>query len=354
MKTPAKIKNNGKIMAKTAQKHSFESIIRDIDAKKTAPVYLLMGAEPYYIDRISDHIANHVLAKEEQDFNQMVVYAADTTPVQIVEMAKRYPMMAEKQVVIVKEAQNIKAWEPIEKYLENPLPSTVLVICYKNGKIDGRKKIVTKAGSVGVVFESVKKKDNELAPFIEQYLNGKNIKIDRKATLMIADHIGADLNRIASELDKLIVSLKEEQTVTPEIVESQIGISKDYNIFELKSAIINRNIFKAYQIMKYFDKNPKSGSLFGMLPQLFAYFQNLMIAYYVPKNNDEQELARYFGFSYTWQARDYIIGMRNYSGVKTMQIISKIREIDAKSKGLDNPNTSAGELMKELFYFILH
>ena len=137
-------------------------------------------------------------------------------------------------------------------------------------------------------------------------------------------------------------------------MESQIGISKDYNIFELKSAIINRNIFKAYQIMKYFDKNPKSGSLFGMLPQLFAYFQNLMIAYYVPKNNDEQELARYFGFSYTWQARDYIIGMRNYSGVKTMQIISKIREIDAKSKGLDNPNTSAGELMKELFYFILH
>ena len=130
-------------MAKTAQKHSFESIIRDIDAKKTAPVYLLMGAEPYYIDRISDHIANHVLAKEEQDFNQMVVYAADTTPVQIVEMAKRYPMMAEKQVVIVKEAQNIKAWEPIEKYLENPLPSTVLVICYKNGKIDGRKKIVS-------------------------------------------------------------------------------------------------------------------------------------------------------------------------------------------------------------------
>ena len=224
----------------------------------------------------------------------------------------------------------------------------------KNGKIDGRKKIVTKAGSVGVVFESVKKKDNELAPFIEDYLNEKNIKIERKATLMIADHIGADLNRIASELDKLIVSLKEEQTVTPEIVESQIGISKDYNIFELKSAIINRNIFKAYQIMKYFDKNPKSGSLFGMLPQLFAYFQNLMIAYYVPKNNDEQELARYFGFSYTWQARDYIIGMRNYSGVKTMQIISKIREIDAKSKGLDNPNTSAGELMKELFYFILH
>lgn len=132
-----------------------------------------MGAEPYYIDRISDHIANHVLAKEEQDFNQMVVYAADTTPVQIVEMAKRYPMMAEKQVVIVKEAQNIKAWEPIEKYLENPLPSTVLVICYKNGKIDGRKKIVTKAGSVGVVFESVKKKDNELAPFIEDYLNEK-------------------------------------------------------------------------------------------------------------------------------------------------------------------------------------
>ena len=342
-------------MAEPRQIHTYDSIMRDLKAKKYAPVYLLMGAEPYYIDKISDYIATHVLAEEERDFNQTVVYGADTTPIQVVEMAKRYPMMSEHQVVIVKEAQNLKSWDALEKYLEKPMPSTILVLCYKNGTVDKRKKIIARVSAVGVLFESKKQKERDLPPFIENYLRQHGIAIEHKATEMIADHIGADLNRLATELDKLVVSLQgKDLRVTPEVVENQVGISKDYNLYELRNAIVNRNILRAYQIMKYFDKNPKSGSLYAMLPQLFSYFQNLMIAYYAPNKNNEQELARYLDLSQAWMAREYTTGMRNYSGVKTMQIIAKIREIDAKSKGLDNPNTGAGELMKELFYFILH
>ena len=342
-------------MAEKKQQSSFESIMRDLRQQKYAPVYLLMGAEPYYIDKISDYIATHALPETERDFNQTVVYAADVTPLQIAEMARQYPMMSERQVIVVKEAQGLKSWEPIEKYLDNPMTSTVLVFCYKNGTVDRRKKIVSKIEARGVLFESKKKYESELPTFIETYLRDKGIGIDRKSTQMIADHIGADLNRLTSELDKLALSLQDkEKQITPEVVENQVGVSKDFNVFEMKNAIINRNIFKVYQIMNYYDKNPKSGSLYAMLPQIFSFFQTLMIAYYAPNKNNENDMAYYLGLKSAWQARDYIAGMRNYSGVKTMQIINKIREIDAKSKGLDNPNTSAGELMKELFYFILH
>ena len=172
---------------------------------------------------------------------------------------------------------------------------------------------------------------------------------------MIADHVGADLNRLTSELDKLLLSrLTTNGRVTPEVVEKEIGISKAFNAFELRNAIIYRDIYKANLIIKYFDNNPKAGSLFSFLPMIFTYFENLMIAYYAPNRNNENAVANYLELRNAWAAKEYIIGMRNYSGMKTMQIISKIREIDAKSKGLDNPNTGPGELMKELIFFILH
>jgi DNA polymerase-3 subunit delta len=285
-----------------------------------------------------------------------VLFGSDVTASQVADYARRYPMMSEHQVVIVKEAQNIKNTEALEKYFKQPLASTILVMCHKNGSVDGRKRGYVKAiQSAGVLFESKKLRDRDLPAFIESYLKAREVTIDTKSTQIIADSIGSDLSRLASELDKVVLSLpKESRRVTPEVVEDQIGVSKEFNSFELRDAIINRNVFKANQIIKYFDENPKAGSIYAFLPMLFNFFQNLMIAYYAPNNKSQEGVAEWLELRSPWAAKDYMTGMRNYTGMKVMQIIGKIREIDAKSKGLDNPNTPPGELMKELIFYILH
>ena len=335
---------------------TYESIMKALQERQFQPVYYLMGDEPYYIDKIADWIADNVLQPEERDFNQTVLFGSDVNASQIVDAAKRYPMMAERQVLIVKEAQNIKNTEPLEKYFQHPMASTVLVMCHKNGKIDGRKTAYVKAiREHGMLFESVKLKERDLPTFIQQYLKAKNATIDPKSTQMIADAIGSDLSRLTSELDKVLLGLQEnDRRVTPQVVEDRIGVSKDYNPYELRDAIVNRNILKANQIVKYFDENPKAGSLYALLPLVFNYFQNLMLAYYCPQKGSQEALAQWLDMKSPWGARDYLTGMRNYSGMKVLQIISKIREIDAKSKGLENPNTGPGELMRELIFFIFH
>lgn len=343
-------------MAEKKSSVTFETIMRDLKAKKYAPVYVLMGDESYYIDRITDYIADNVLDPDDRDFNQTVVFGADTTAAQVVDMAKGYPVMpAAHRVVIVKEAQGLKSLDALERYFEKPLASTVLVIAYKNGTIDRRKKVVGKAEAVGVVFESKKKRDYELPAFIEAYLKKNHVAIDAKSAAMIAEHIGADLSRLISELDKVMISLPDDdRRVTPDVVEREIGVSKEFNIFELKTAIIERNVFKANQIVKYFDKNPKAGSLFSCLPLLYTYFQNLMVAFYAPDKNNDNNLAAFLELKSVWGLKDYRVGMRNFSAMKTLQILAKIRETDAKSKGLDSLNTSTDDLMRELIFFILH
>lgn len=334
---------------------TFQTIMQDLKNRSFAPFYLLMGDESYYIDSISDYIASHVLSPEECDFNQTICFGSDVTAVQVTDMARRYPMMAEYQVIIVKEAQNIRSLEALEKYLKNPVKSTILVWCHKNGKIDARKKVIGVAQSVGVVFESKKLRDYQLPDFIQNYLKPKKISIDPKSCQMIADYIGADLSRIVSELDKILIYLPEDdRRITPEVVEKEVGVSKDFNAFELRNAIVSKDVFKANQIIKYFDNNPKAGSLYSFLPLLFSFFQNLMIVHYTPNKSSEQDIARALDLKSAWGSKDFITGLRNYSARKTMEIISKIREVDGKSKGLDNPNTGAGELMKELIFFILH
>ena len=343
-------------MAEKKSSVTFETIMRDLKAKKYAPVYVLMGDESYYIDRITDYIADNVLDPDDRDFNQTVVFGADTTAAQVVDMAKGYPVMpAAHRVVIVKEAQGLKSLDALERYFEKPLASTVLVIAYKNGTIDRRKKVVGKAEAVGVVFESKKKRDYELPAFIETYLKKNHVAIDTKSAAMIAEHIGANLSRLISELDKVMISLPDnDRRVTPDVVEREIGVSKEFNIFELKTAIIERNVFKANQIVKYFDKNPKAGSLFSCLPLLYTYFQNLMVAFYAPDKNNDNNLAAFLELKSVWGLKDYRVGMRNFSAMKTLQILAKIRETDAKSKGLDSLNTSTDDLMRELIFFILH
>lgn len=335
---------------------TFTQIMADLKARKFSPIYILMGEEAYYIDQISNYIAENVLTPEERDFNQTVIFGSDTTAVQVADMARRYPMMSEYQVVIVKEAQNIRSLDALEKYLKAPVSSTILVWCHKNGTIDGRKKVVSLAEAVGVVFESKKMRDYELPNFIVNYLKAHQAVIEPKAAQMIADHIGADLNRLTSELDKLLIHFAKdaEKRVTPDIVEEQIGVSKDFNSFELRNAIVTKNVLKANQIVKYFDSNPKAGSIYSFLPLLFNFFQNLMIVHCAPQKDNEKMIAEALDLRSVWGAKDYATGMANYSSRKTMDIIAKIREIDAKSKGLDNPNTSGGELMKELVFFILH
>ena len=337
------------------QGKTFQDIMKDLKARRFSPIYILMGEEAYYIDQITNYIAENVLTPAEQDFNLNICFGADVSAVQVTDMAKRFPMMAEYQVVIVKEAQNIHSLDALEKYLKNPAKTTILVWCHKNGKIDARKKVISLAEVHGVVFESKKIKEYQLAGFMQNYLAAKKITIEPKATQMMADHIGADLSRLTSELDKVALSLSEnDKRITPDIVEKEVGVSKNFNTFELRDAIVNRNVFKANQIVNYFISNPKAGSLYSFLPLLFSYFQNLMIVFYSPNNKSESDIAQILGLKNNWGAKEYIIGMRNYSARKTMDIIAKIREVDAKSKGLNNVSTGAGDLMKEVIFFILH
>lgn len=338
---------------KTTQ--SFDAIMRELKAGHFLPVYVLMGDESYYIDQISDYIQNHVLKPDQQAFDQIVVYGLDTNAAQLTDLAMQYPMTAPVRVIIVKEAQGMKSIEKLEKYVKNPQPKTILVICYKNGTINRRTKFMSGVEKVGLVFESKKLREWQLPGYVQSFLSKRKVAIDEKSANMIAESIGADLSRLHSELDKLLISLPEDnRCVSPEMVERNIGVSKDFNAFELRSAIVNKDVFKANQIIKYFDNNPKAGSVYSFLPLLFNFFQNLMLAYYAPNRVDKQSVANYIELKSLWGVTDYMTGMRNYSGRKTLQILDKIRETDIKSKGLDNPNTSTGDLMKELIFYILH
>ena len=333
---------------------TYEDIAKDIKNGKFAPVYLLMGEEDYYIDRISDYIVEKALDENEKEFNLTIMYGLDTDMASVVNNAKRYPMMSEHQVVVVKEAQNLRSWEELSFYMQKPLTSTILVFCYKHGTLDRRKKIVAEIERNGVVFESKKLKENLLPGFITAYMKRRKMEIDDTAAQLMAEFVGNDLNRLAGELDKLIITMpKDRNRITPVEIERNIGISKDYNNFELKNALITKDTLKANKIVKYFSDNPKSNPLQPTLALLFNYFSNLMVAYYAPERT-ENGVAAYLGLKSPWLAKEYIAGMKAYTGVKVMNIITQIRLCDARSKGIGNVSLSPGELLRELVYFILH
>ena len=337
-----------------AKETTYEEIARDLKNRIYKPVYYLMGEESYYIDRISEYIAQTVLNENEKEFNQTILYGADTDIATIINAAKRYPMMSKYQVVIVKEAQGVKNIDELSYYLQKPLESTILVLCHKHGVLDRRKKLAAEIEKVGVLFESKKIKDAQLAGFIISYLKRKSIEIEPKASEMMAEFVGTDLSRMAGELEKLIITLpKGQKRITPEQIEQNIGISKDYNNYELRNALIIKDVFKANQIIKYFEENPKTNPLQMTLSVLFNFFSNLMLAYYAPEKS-EQGIAAQLGLKSPWQSKDYLAAMRKYSGVKVMQIIGEIRYCDAKSKGVGNSSLGDGELLRELVYKILH
>lgn len=336
------------------QELSCDDILKELRAKKYRPIYYLMGEESYYIDLIADYITENVLTETEKEFNQTVVYGADVDIATVINAAKRYPMMSEYQVVIVKEAQAIRNMEELSFYLQKPLNSTILVICHKHGTLDKRKKLAAEIEKTGILFESKKIKDSQLPAFIGSYMKRKGIDMEPKATAMVADFVGTDLSRLTGELEKLIITLPAGQKrVTPEQIERNIGISKDYNNFELRSALVEKDILKANKIIKYFEENPKTNPIQMTLSLLFSFYSNLMLAYYSPEKT-EQGVAAWLGLKSPWAARDYLAAMRRYNGVKTMQIIGEIRYADAKSKGINNASMGDGDILRELVFKILH
>ncbi len=331
----------------------YEKIMNDLRNKVFYPVYFLMGEEPYFIDKISDYIEKNVLDKAEKSFNQTVIYGLDTDIDNIIQMAKRYPMMSEYQVVIVKEAQNIKNIDKLVYYAEAPLKSTILVINYKYKKLDKRKKLYAAISKNAVVFESKKIYASQIPEWISGYLKQAGTSIQPEATVLLSEYLGNDLSKIVNELEKLRISIPaEEKKINTLHIERNIGISKDYNNFELQHALIHKDVLKANRIVNYFGKNPKSNPMVLTLTSLYYFFSRVLIYHGLTDKSkssvaDALKINAYF-------VQDYQRAARSYSFVKTRKIISLLREYDLKSKGIGNVSTPDGELLKELVYKIIH
>ena len=334
---------------------SYESICKEIAERKFSPIYVLMGEEPFFIDQITDLLIENVLAEEERDFNQSVFYGADADAVSVINAARRFPMMSEYQLIVVKEAQLMRDIELLNAYAKHPLSSTVLVINYKYKTLDRRKSLAAAVEKNGILFESKKIPDYKMPGFITGLLQQRSLAIDAKAAQMLSDFLGNDLNRLSKELDKLAIVMAQmgSKRVTPELVERNIGISKEYNNFELIKALATKDVLKANRIAQYFEKNPKTNPLQMTLAVLFNYFSNLLIAYY-SKDRSEAGLMAALGLRSAFQLKDYQMGIRHYSAMKVFLSIGEIRKADAASKGVDNASASDADLLKELLYKIMH
>lgn len=329
------------------------SIISDIRNGIIKPVYFLMGEEPYYIDLITDVIVNNLLNDTEKDFDLSMVYGKDLTMGEVIVLARQYPMLARKKVVLVKEAQDLSGFDDILKYLEKPLLSTVLIFNYKNGSLDKRKKAYSELGKVGLVYESKRIYEDELPGWIENQVSSKGFTIDHKSSVLIADFIGSDLSRIISEIDKLLITIPEnEKKITSDLIEHNIGISKDFNDFEFLNAIIRKDILKSNKIAVHFSKNPKNNPLIKTIATIAGFFTNLMYYHYLVDKSTEN-VIRELGVNY-YRVKDFEIAAKNYNARKTMQIIRLLRTYDARSKGFDSRGLSDNENLRELLFQILH
>jgi DNA polymerase-3 subunit delta len=328
-------------------------IINDIKAGNIKPIYFLMGEEPYYIDRITEYLENNLLTEDERGFNQMVLYGRDTTIEDIVANAKRYPMMAERQVVIVKEAQELaKTIEKLESYAENPQLTTVLVLAYKYKTIDKRKKITKTLDKHGLVFESKKLYENQVGQWINRILQGRGYSIEPKANAMLVSFMGNDLSRIANELTKLAIILPKGSTITPHHIEENIGFSKDFNIFEFRKAIGDKNQYKVYQIASYFAQNQKENPMVLINGQVFSFFASLL-QYHGLKDKSPANVAKTLRVN-PYFVNDYIGAAQNYPMKKVSHIVATLRDIDVKSKGVGANALPQGDLLKDMLISIFN
>lgn len=328
-------------------------ITKDIKAGNIKPIYFFMGEEPYYIDKLTEFIEDNVLTEDEKGFNQMVLYGRDTSVEEVVSNAKRYPMMAERQVVIVKEAQELsRTIEKLVAYVENPQPTTVLVFAFKYKTLDKRKKVTKLLAKQGVVFESKKLYENQVGDWIKRVLSGQGYGIEPKAAAMLVEFLGTDLSKISNELDKLKIILPKGHSITPNDIEENIGISKDFNVFELRKAIGEKNQLKAYQIAEYFAQNPKDNPLVLTTGLIFGFFSQLL-QYHGLKDKSKQNVASTLRIN-PFFVSDYDVAFRNYPMKKVSAIVAKLREIDVKSKGVGANAIPQHDLLKEMLYTIFN
>lgn len=332
---------------------TYEQIISDLKNKIFHPVYFLTGEEPFYIDKITNYIEKNVLTESERTFNQILLYGRDTDIETVINTAKRYPMMANHQVVVLKEAQNIKQIDKLIHYIDNPLKSTILVVNYKYKSIDKRTRFFKALRENSIIFESRKLYEDKIPGWIRQYLSNKNIEMDPGIGIILTDFLGNDLSKIVNELEKLIIVLPEgEHRITADIVERNIGISKDFNNFELHKALGKKDILKANRIINYFGKNPKNNPLALTISSLYYYYSKVL-AYHFIKDKSQGNLASTLKVA-PYFVQEYKVAASNYSPTKLAAIISLLRKYDLKSKGIGNVSMSEGELLRELIYMILH
>ena len=321
--------------------------------KKFAAVYILMGEEPYYIDYIAENLINNALTEDERDFNLSNFYGLDADVKVVISTCKRYPVMAERQVVIVREAQMMDNADMLQHYIKDPLKSTVLIICNKNGKLKAPETLkLAKASNCVVVFESKKLTESTVGSVINEYVAEKGIKIDPKSTAMMKDYVGTDISRLYSDIDKLAIIMKKGETITPEIIERNIGISKDYNNFELENAMRDRNAVKALKIVNYFEKNPKNNPVILTTALLFSLYSNLLLIH-TSKDKSQQGLMNAIGTQSTYRLGIYLNAAKNYSASACFQAIGHLRNLDTKSKGIKSRQNEY-ELLRECILKILY
>ena len=331
----------------------YNQIIGDLKEKKYAPVYFFEGEEPYFMDQISQYILDNVLTEDEKGFNQSVLYGKDLSIDAIMTASKRFPMMAQRQVVVIREAQNIRNIEDLTPYAENPMRSTVLVINYKYKTIDKRKKLYKALIKNGVFFESKPLYESNIPAWITKYLKEKNLGIDPRAAQMITDFIGNDLQRIVNELEKVTISMVPGTSIMPEDVERNIGISKEFNMFEFQKALGNKDILKSNLIVNYFIDNEKNNPLTVIMGMLTGFFRKILVYHTIEMKSDRNLIAQKLGVN-PFFVNDYINAGRNYNLDKAVNIISMMREYDLRSKGARGGSTENGDLLKELVFKILH
>lgn len=332
---------------------TFPQIIKELKAKRYAPIYLLHGNEPYYIDKISKYIEDNVLTEGEKSFNQMVLYGKDTDHKTLIDACSRYPMMASHQVVILKEAQEMKTLKEILPYIEKPVHTTILVICFKHKKFDGRTKFGKLLKQKALIFESKKLYDNQIPDWIQSYLKEKKLSISPSASALVAEYLGEDLSKVSNELDKLAINLAPGTEVNEKHIQEQIGISKEYNVFELQKALGSKNVVKSNRIINYFISNPKKNPLVVVVGTLFNFFSKVYLTHFL-KNSSEREMMEKLGVRHAFFLKDYKLAARNYPYQQSQAVISILKEYDLKSKGVDRVNATDGDLMKEMIFKILH
>lgn len=330
----------------------YEEIIQDLKNRVFYPVYFLMGEEAFYIDAISDYIEDNVLTPEEKEFNQSVLYGKEVDVTSIINSARQYSLMATHRVIIVKESQNLDKIEQLEPYVLNPLESTILVICYKYKTIDKRKTFAKSLAKKAVLFESPKLYDNQVPSWVQAYVKEKGYSITPDAAQILADSLGTDLNKIANELGKVFIILPAGNLINAQIIEENIGISKDYNVFELVNALANRDVYKSNAIITYFASNPKAYPLIVVINSIFIYFRNLLI-YHSLADKSRNNAASALSVA-LFLIRYYEAGARSYKPAQIRKILSLVREFDLRSKGVDNQSVSQDYLLKELIFYILH